>query len=37
VRLADIRLVVDHPRILAAVSELLADEVCLSAFDVILE
>ena len=33
VRLADIRLVVDHPRIVAAVSELLADEVCLSAFD----
>ena len=31
-RLADIRLVVDHPRIVAAVSELLADEVCLSAF-----
>ena len=31
-RAADIRLVVDHPRIVAAVSELLADEVCLSAF-----
>ena len=31
-RLPDIRLVVDHPRIVAAVSELLADEVCLSAF-----
>ena len=31
-RLADIRLVVDHPRIVGAVSELLADEVCLSAF-----
>ena len=31
-RQADIRLVVDHPRIVAAVSELLADEVCLSAF-----
>ena len=31
-RLADIRLVVDHPRIVTAVSELLADEVCLSAF-----
>ena len=31
-RAADIRLVVDHPRIVTAVSELLADEVCLSAF-----
>ena len=31
-RLPDIRLVVDHPRLVTAVSELLADEVCLSAF-----
>ena len=31
-RLPDIRLVVDHPRIVGAVGELLADEVCLSAF-----
>ena len=31
-RLPDIRLVVDHPRIVGAVGELLADEACLSAF-----
>ena len=31
-RLPDIRLVVDHPRIVGAVGELLEDEVCLSAF-----
>ena len=31
-RLPDIRLVVDHPLLVTAVSELLADEVCLSAF-----
>ena len=31
-RLPDIRLVVDHPSIVSAVGELLADEVCLSAF-----
>ena len=31
-RRPDIRLAVDHPRIVAAVTELLADEVCVSAF-----
>ena len=31
-RLPDIRLVVDHPRIVNAASELLQDEVCVSAF-----
>ena len=31
-RLPDIRLVVDHPRVVAAATELLADEVCISAF-----
>ena len=31
-RLPDIRLVVDHPRIVAAATELLEDEVCISAF-----
>ena len=31
-RLADVRLVVDHPRIVAGAAELLGQEVCLSAF-----
>ena len=33
-RLADIRRVVDHPRIVTAATELLEDDVCLSAFAV---